>query len=414
MKLDMLAPETFDENMFERLKWLRENEPLHREEANGLWVVTRYEDVSYVSKNPKIFCSGKGVRPNAPIQISIIDMDEPRHGQLRKMINKGFTPRMVRKLEVYFRDLTHNAIDRVLERGEFDFVKDISVPLPLELIAEMIGIPKEDRDTFHRWSDALIRGEGNLDKPEIALAAAQAFAEYSEYLQAHFAECRREPRDDLVSILVRAFDEGLLGQSDLEPGADQLGDPDNHEMVALARNELLMFMVLLLVAGNETTRNAMSGGMSALIENPDERRKLIQDPSLVPSAVEEIVRYVSPVISFARTATRDTELRGQKIREGEKILMIYPAANRDPRVFAEPDRFLVDRRPNNHVGFGVGNHFCLGANLARMELRVMLHEVLTRLPELEYAAGPPKMIASPLVRNFSAMAVRPSKSRVAA
>jgi len=174
----------------------------------------------------------------------------------------------------------------------------------------------------------------------------------------------------------------------------------------MAADELKMFLVTLLVAGNETTRNAISGGISALIENPSERQKLVDDPSLIPLAADEIVRYVSPVLNFARTATRDTEVRGKKIREGEKVLLLYPSANRDADVFDEPDSFIADRSPNPHLGFGVGNHFCLGANLARMEIRVVLEEVLRRMPDMEYTAGPPKMHPSTLVRSYTSMPVR--------
>ena len=174
----------------------------------------------------------------------------------------------------------------------------------------------------------------------------------------------------------------------------------------MAKDELTMFLVTLLIAGNETTRNALSGGMSQLIENPGERQKLIDNPALIPTAVEEIVRHVSPVLNFARTATQDTELRGQKIKQGEKLLLMYPSANRDADIFTDPDAFKVDRDPNPHVAFGIGNHFCLGANLARMEIRIVLEELLTRVPDMEYSEGPPSMHPSLLVRSYTRMPVR--------
>jgi cytochrome P450 family 142 subfamily A polypeptide 1 len=416
MQFDSLRHESWDEGMWERLRWLRENDPVHWDAQNGLWVVTRHADVSAVSKQSQVFCSGGGVRPGNPVRLSLVDMDEPRHGQLRRLVNRGFTPRRVARLETSFRRLARQAVDRVAERGECDFVRDIAVPLPLALIAEMIGIPAADWDRFHRWSDALIGGDGHYGDPEALAASAAAFVEYADYLQHVFEARRREPRDDLVSVLVNARDEGVLGEGGVEAGADpaDFGRPGDPAVLELANDELVMFMVLLLVAGNETTRNAITGGMSALIENPDEREKLVRDPGLMKSAVEEVVRYVSPVLNFARTATRDAELRGRRIARGQKLLLVYPSANRDAEVFDEPDRFRVDRQPNPHLGFGVGNHFCLGANLARMELRVVLEECLRRLPDMEYAAGPPRSVPSTLVRSFVAMPVRFTPERAAA
>jgi cytochrome P450 family 142 subfamily A polypeptide 1 len=382
----------------------------HWSERDRLWVVTKFEDVSYVSKNHQLFCSGAGVRPENPVKLPLIDEDEPRHTQLRRLINRGFTPRMVRKLEGAFRQIATETIDKVAAKGECDFVDDISVPMPLLLIAEMIGIRPEDRDRFHRWSDDLIAGDGNLDNPKVMEKAGQALHEYGSYVKEIFEDRRRHPKDDLVSILVGAKDQGLIGENRYETDADKgsidtsaIADVD--EAIDLATDELVMLMVLLLVAGNETTRNGISGGMSLLIENPGERRKLIDDPSRIPAAVEEVVRLVSPVQSFARTATRDTELRGEKIRKGDTVLMLYPAANRDPDEFEDPDAFKIDRNPH-HLGFGMGNHFCLGANLARMEMRVAFEELLRRLPDMEYSRGGPEMRPSPLVRSFVHMHVR--------
>ena len=317
---------------------------------------------------------------------------------------------MVRKLETTFREIATETIDIIAPRGECDFVDDISVPMPLLLIAEMIGIRKEDRERFHRWSDDLIAGDGNRDNAEIMQKSAQALREYADYLKEIFAERRKHPQDDLVSILVGAKDQGLIGENKYEMEIEARPiDASAMERIQqtrdLADDELVMLMVLLLVAGNETTRNGISGGMSLLIENPGERQKLIDDPSLIPAAVEEMVRLVSPVQSFARTATQDTELRGKKIRKGEIVLMLYPSANLDPDEFEDPETFKIDRDPR-HLGFGVGNHFCLGANLARMEMRVAFEELLRRLPDMEYAAGGPENRPSPLVHTYLHMRVR--------
>jgi cytochrome P450 family 142 subfamily A polypeptide 1 len=308
---------------------------------------------------------------------------------------------MSKKLEGAFREITTVAIDAVAKQGVCDFVTDIAVPLPLLLIAEMIGIRKEDRAQFHEWSDAMIAGDGNFDNPEIIGKAAAAFVAYSQYITAIIEERRRAPKDDLVSILVGAKDDGILGRflgqrSDRFLGTDEAG---------LGNDELVMLLVLLMVAGNETTRNGLSGGMQLLIENPDARRRLVLDPSLIPAAVEEMIRLVSPVHSFGRTATQDTQIRGVPIAKGEQVLMLYPAANRDPDVFADPDVFDLDRNPQ-HVGFGIGTHFCLGANLARMEMRVAFEELLRRLPDMEYAHGGPVLRPSALVRSCVEMRVR--------
>jgi cytochrome P450 family 142 subfamily A polypeptide 1 len=403
LNIEFLASQNWDETMAERLAWLREHEPVHWSDKDQLWVVTRFEDVAYVSKHQELFTSSAGVRPGNPAKLGLIDEDEPRHTQLRKLINKGFSPRMVKKLEDVFRAITTEAIDGVAGSGECDFVTAISVPLPIRLIAAMMGIREQDRDLFHRWSDEMIAADGNQSDPEIMLRAHKAFIEYSAYVTQVIEDRRAHPQDDLVSILVGAKDEGLLGDfggSELRVRTDV-----SEEHLALANDELIMLMVVLMVAGNETTRNGISGGMQLLIENPGERRKLIDDPSRIPAAVEEMLRLTSPVRSFGRTATQDTELRGVQILKGQKVLIVYPAANRDPEEFPEPDRFDVSRNPH-HLSFGIGSHFCLGANLARMEMRVAFEEVLRRLPDMEYSDGGPVLKPSALVRSCMQMRVR--------
>ena len=406
MQIDFLDPNTYDADMWERFSWCRENDPLYWDEGNELFVATTHRDVSAISKNSRLFCSEPGTRPGMPVKLSILDMDEPRHGQLRGLINKGFTPRMVAKLEDYFRKLTTAAIDRVAPKGECDFVQDIAVPLPLELIAELIGIDKSDRARFHRWSDDMMNAEGQWMNQEAMATAGAAFNEYIGYLEDIFESRHKEPKDDLVSILVGAKQEGLLGYNREEFAEDVVERLGSEEAAQDAADELRMFMVALLVAGNETTRNAISGGISALIENPGQRQKLMDNPAMTQLAADEIVRYVSPVLSFARTATADTELRGKTIEKGRKVLMIYPSANRDAAVFENPDAFIVDRDPNPHLGFGIGNHFCLGANLARMEVRVVLDEVLRRMADMEYTNRGPEMHPHTLVRSFVHMPVR--------
>ncbi len=384
MNLDIAFAESpsWDQNIFETFKWLRENDPVHWSERDQLWIITKYADVVEISKNQELFTSGKGVRPDVSLKIGLIDEPEPHHGQLRKLLNKGFTPRMVAKLEEAFQKLVDDVLDEVAEKGQCDFVDDIAVPLPLYVIAEMIGVRPEDRDRFHRWSDAMMRAEGNEDDMEIVAAAGEAFVEYSAYVTEVIEDRRRSPRNDLVSILVGADESGSLQNFDRTTTA---GSRDaSEEVLSLHNSELIMLLVVLLVAGNETTRNAMSGAMQALIDHPAERQKLIDDPSKIGAAVEEMLRYVSPVQSFSRTITRDTEFRGHQFKEGQRVLMVYPSANRDADQFPEPDAFKVERNPE-HVAFGVGPHFCLGASLARMEMRVTFTELLRRFPDMNYA-----------------------------
>jgi cytochrome P450 family 142 subfamily A polypeptide 1 len=384
-----------------RLRWLRENDPVHWSEKDGLWLVTRFADVAFVSKRQDLFTSAEGVRPGNPVKIGLIDEAEPRHGQLRALINRGFTPRMVKQLEVVFRRLTTRAIDAVAKHSECDFVASVSVPLPLWLIAAMIGIREEDYGRFHAWSDAMIAADGNAHDPEIIARAGQAYLQYASYVTAIIEDRRRQPKDDLVSILTGAKDAGLLRHYD---EAGRFPDVEGAD-AGLHNDELIKLLVILLVAGNETTRNAISGGMQLLIENPGERRKLQDDPGLLPGAVEEMVRLVSPVHSFGRTATRDTTLGQRRIGKGERVLLLYPSANRDAAEFPDPDAFRVERNPH-HLGFGIGSHFCLGANLARMELRVVFQELLRRLPDMEYASGGPRLVPSSLVRTCAEMRVR--------
>ncbi len=403
LDVEFLSAPSWDEQMRPRLQYMQDHAPVYWSEKDQVWVVTRYEDVEYVSKHQELFTSAEGVRPNNPAKLGLIDEAEPKHGNLRKLINRGFTPRMVKKLEEVFLEITNEALDAVAAKGECDFVEDIAVPLPLLLIAEMIGIRREDRKRFHAWSDAMIAGDGNFDNPEIMARAAQAFMEYSAYTKEIIEDRRANPQDDLVSILVGAKDEGILGNFGRTELIEEI--EFSEEQNALANDELVMLLVLLMVAGNETTRNALSGGMALLIENPEARQRLIDDPSLIPQACEEMVRLVSPVHSFGRTATQDTEIAGQPIKQGDKVLIVYPAANVDPRRFEDPMKFDIDRNPQ-HLGFGIGTHFCLGANLARMELRVAFEQLLKRMPDMEYATGGPVVQPSALVRTCTEMKVR--------
>jgi cholest-4-en-3-one 26-monooxygenase len=371
-------------------RWLRENAPVYWDAASGLWVLSRFEDVVHVSKTPEMFSAASGVLPESDAPVSIVCMDDPRHQRLRKLVNRGFTPRMVSLLEPRVRELTEQLVDQVAARGASDLVRDFAVPLPLYIIADMLGIRREDFDRFHDWSDRLIAVAGNYDDLAKVEDSSRAYVEYGTYLKDVFEERRGAPREDLVTILVQAQQDGMLAEDE----------------EAMENDEIVMFMTLLLVAGNETTRNAISGGMLALMENPEERDLLRRRPELIDSAVEEILRYVSPIICFRRTATQATAIRGQAISAGERVLMLYQSANRDEAVFADAERFRVARDPNPHVAFGIGTHFCLGANLARMELRVMVQALVERLPDMRIAPGAaPERVASTLVRGIKSLPV---------
>ena len=343
-------------------RWMRENAPVYFDEAGGCWGISLHEDVMALSKRPSVFSNAQGMRPDSPAIPSMINMDDPQHKRRRNLVNSGFTPRRVTDLEPVVRRVCRELIAAVAERERFDFVECIAAPLPMIMIGDMLGVAPEDRDLLLRWSDDLIGGTSATAPLEKREAAMQAFQEYAAYNRRVVAERRRNPTDDLISVLVHAEIEG-----------ERLDD-----------EEILQESLLILIGGDETTRHVISGGMEALIRNPDGRRQLIGDPGMLPTAVEEMLRWVTPIQNMARTLAQDTELRGQKLREGDKILLLYPSGNRDARVFSEPDRFDVGRRPNDHVAFGgYGTHFCLGSSLARLELRVMFEELLARLPQLE-------------------------------
>jgi cytochrome P450 family 142 subfamily A polypeptide 1 len=361
-------------------QWLRDNDPCYWDDKNQIWVVSRHEDVAYVSRTTDLYCSKHGVRPKVAAPMSLISMDEPEHTRQRRLINKGFTPRQVKRLEPHIRDLSNQIIDEIKDRGEIDFVEDFAIHVPLIVIAELMGLDPAGRENLYRWSDAMMGGDGHTDPDDPKLhAAAQGFGEYVEYLIPIIEARRVEPREDLISILTGAFDEGALDG----------GDAVAVQGEELTSDELLMFLCILVVAGNETTRNAITGGLKAFSDFPDQKQKLLDHPELVDLAVDEIVRYVSPVISFCRTVTEDHEFHGKHLRTDDKVLILYQSANRDERVFDDPDEFRIDRDPNPHLGFGIGPHFCLGANLAKLEVKVVFEELFTRLRDIRVKPDTP-------------------------
>jgi cholest-4-en-3-one 26-monooxygenase len=359
--VDLVAGEFWARNPHETLTWMRDNAPVYWDDAGQVWGITRYHDVKQISRAPDTWSSAGGIRPSVPALPMMIDMDDPQHWQRRKLVNRGFTPRMVRDQETKIRQLCDDLIDRVCEKGECDFVWDIAAPLPLIMIGDALGVAPEDRDTLLHWSDTLLRGlVGISDDNPATLAAAEAFGEYSDYASRVVADRRSEPRDDLMSVLVHA-----------EVDGDRL----DHDSVV---HESL----LILIGGDETTRHVISGGMYQLTLHPEQWRGLLADRSVLDSAVEEMLRWVSPIKNMARTLTRDIDYRGQVMAEGDEVLLLYPSANRDATVFDDPFRFDIRRSPNEHLAFGFGSHFCLGNSLARLELKLMFDRLADRLPDL--------------------------------
>ena len=353
------------------LAHLRRTDPVHWQDepgGPGFWAVTRYDDCVTVNRDYERFSSAaRGTMPFempdedvAQQQLMMLNMDPPLHTRYRRLVNKGFTPRMVRDLEESIHRATDDIIDQVVEKGEADFVTDISAELPLQVIAELLGVPQEDRHKMFEWSNRMV---GNED-PEYQLQAEMALTSAMElyaYAAQLFGQKRIDPHEDLMSVLTTVEVEG-----------EQLSEM-----------ELELFFLLLTVAGNETTRNLMSGAMHAFFLHPEQWQRLLADRSLLPTAVDEMLRFVTPVMNFRRTAMCDVTLSGTHIKEGEKVVFFHASANRDEDVFTEPDVFDVGRDPNPHIAFGGGGpHFCLGANLARMEIRVMYEHLLDRLPDI--------------------------------
>jgi len=353
------------------LAHLRRHDPVHWQDepgGPGFWAITRYDDCVTVNRDYERFSSAaQGTMPFeigedeiAQQGLMMLNMDPPLHTRYRRLVNKGFTPRMVRDLEESIHVAADAIIDEVIERGEADFVTEISAELPLQVIAELLGVPQEDRHRMFEWSNRMVGNEDPeyQDRTELALTSAMELYAYASEL---FAKKRIDPHADLMSALTTVEIEG-----------ERLSDM-----------ELELFFLLLTVAGNETTRNLMSGAMHAFFQNPEQWQRLLDDRGLLPSAVDEMLRFVTPVMNFRRTAMVDTELSGTRIAAGDKIVFFHASANRDEDIFTDPDAFDVGRDPNPHIAFGGGGpHFCLGTNLARMEIRVMFEHLLDRMPDI--------------------------------
>ena len=349
----------------EAYRWMRANQPVFRD-RNGLVGATTYQAVIDAERNPELFSNTGGIRPDTPGMPYMIDMDDPAHLLRRKLVNAGFTRKRVTEKEPSIGRLCDALIDAVCERGECDFVRDIAAPLPMALIGDMLGVLPEDRGMLLKWSDDLVTGlSSHIDPAGMeAQAVMNAFAAYTEFTMSIIAKRRAEPTDDLFSILVNAEVEGQRMSDD----------------------EIVMETLLILIGGDETTRHTLSGGTEQLVRHRDQWDALVADRSLLPGAIEEMLRWTSPVKNMCRMLTADTEFHGTELRQGEKIMLLFESANFDESMFENADQFDMRRDPNNHVAFGFGTHFCLGNQLARLELRLMTDRVLERLPDLRLAA----------------------------
>jgi cytochrome P450 len=390
--------------------WLRERDPIHWNEPfmrsydnsaiqpppqRGFWALTRFADVSHVSRHPELFSSEQGTALMGDVwphdlwmwRQQLIHMDPPRHTHFRRVLSQGFTPRRIRELHRFIEERCSAIVDELVERGPCDFVDAVAKELPLQVVGELFGMPHGDFPLLTDWTDRII----GIDDPASGGSPNEGLLAVNElfgYVTALGEEKRRSPDGTVVSELVNST-------IHLEDEADER---------PLTPPEINMFFFLLVIAGNETTRNALSGGVLALSDHPDQRRRLVEDPSLLGTATDEIVRYISPVIAFRRTVTADTEISGHALTEGEKVVVFYGAANRDPEVFPDPDRFDVARTPNHHLGFGIGTHYCLGANLARAEISAMFAELMRRVPDIE-VSGEPTRWQSTLVNSWKTMPV---------
>jgi cytochrome P450 family 142 subfamily A polypeptide 1 len=358
--LDLLDGAFYAREPHDAYAWMRANSPVYYDEANDLWGVTSYAGVKAASIDTESFSNAQGIRPKMGPLAMMIDFDAPEHVRRRRLVSEGFTPKRVRAMEDSLRTACDAIIDKVCELGSCDFVRDIAAPLPIVVIGDMLGVAPADRDDLLRWSDDMLKSQGSPNPTDLE-NAANAFVEYMSYINPVFEDRRRRgSTDDLVGILCHAMIDG-----------DSLDD-----------DSLIHETLLILIGGDETSRHVISGGMDELLTHPDQMARLSANPSLMPGAVEEMLRWVSPIKNMSRTVTRSVELEGASLSAGQELILLYPSANRDAAVFDEADAFDIERSPNPHVAFGFGAHFCLGNQLARLELKVMFERLLARLPDL--------------------------------
>jgi cytochrome P450 family 142 subfamily A polypeptide 1 len=343
-------------------RWMRAHQPVFRD-CNGLAAASTYKAVMGAERDPNLFSNAGGIRPNLGPLPQMIDMDDPAHLLRRKLVHAGFKRKRVKDKEESLRALVDVLIDAVCEKGECDFVKDLAAPMPMAVIGDMLGVRPEQREMFLKWSDDLMVALSSTVTEDNQQASANAYAAYVPFMLETIAARRREPTDDLTSVLVHAEIDG-----------ERLTD-----------DQIVAETLLILIGGDESTRHTLSGGTEQLLRNPDQWDLLQRDPDLLPGAVEEMLRWTSPVKNMCRTLTADADFCGTQVHKGEKMMLLFESANFDESVFGDPENFRIERNPNNHLAFGFGSHFCLGNQLARLEMTLMAARVLQRLPDLRLA-----------------------------
>ncbi|OFB39247.1 cytochrome [Mycolicibacterium sp. (ex Dasyatis americana)] len=346
----------------EAYRWMRANEPVFRD-RNGQAAATTYQAVLDAERAPELFSSAGGIRPDQPGMPYMIDMDDPAHLLRRKLVNSGFTRKRVMDKVPSIVTLCDTLIDAVCERGECDFVRDIAAPLPMAVIGDMLGVLPSEREMLLKWSDDLVCGLSSHVDETVIQNLMDTFAAYTAFTKEEITKRRANPSDDLFSILVNAEVEGQRMSDD----------------------EIVFETLLILIGGDETTRHTLSGGTEQLLRHRDQWEALVANREALPGAIEEMLRWTSPVKNMCRTLTADTTFHGTDLKAGEKIMLMFESANFDEAVFGDPDSFRIDRNPNSHLAFGFGTHFCLGNQLARLELRLMIERLLVRLPDLRLA-----------------------------
>ena len=386
----------------QKFAWLRTHDPVHWDEHNQLWLISRHADVQSMLKQPELFSSEpKGPWHMFDTQFSMQAQDGVLHDAVRQVVGIGFRPRSIRQLETSVQALTDQAIDSVAKNGACDLVQDIAVPIPTAVIANLLGFEGAAIELFKRWGDAVFGSGADWGEAE-----HRAVKDFQDYVRDIVRQRKTEPRDDLLSAIVAAND-------------DTITDSDGQQVSILSpffrdpipgmpvNDGVMGFIAFLVLAGSETTRHSISRGMHLLMTHPKERDKLIQDPGLIDSAVDEILRYTSVVRTMRRVVMRDTELHGKQLRQGDSVVYLFRSANLDERVFDNPDAFRVDRNPNDHIAFGWGSHFCLGSNLAKLEMKVVIASLLERLPDLAPDTERPVVDnANPVVSGLDALPVR--------
>ena len=347
-------------------RWMRSNEPVFRD-RNGLSGAATYRAVIEAERQPELFSNAAGIRPDyVPPVPQMIDMDDPGHLRRRKLVNAGFTRKRVQGLSLSIGQLCDALIDAVCERGECDFVRDLAAPLPMAIIGDMLGVQPEQRNMFLKWSDDLMAGLSSKIDEADHQAMMDAFLAFNAFTKEMIAQRRKQPTDDLISVLTHAVIDG-----------ERLTD-----------DEIIQDALLILVGGDETTRHTISGGIRQLLLHPEQHQSLRADPNrLLPTAVEEMLRWTSPIKNMCRILTADTEFHGTELKAGEKIMLLFESANFDEQQFDDPETLNIERHPNNHLAFGFGTHFCMGNQLARLEISLMTRRVLERLPDLQLASS---------------------------